>query len=182
MTAQVSGYLGELRRQLHVTPGEEQEILHEIRDQIEDRARQLMKEGAPPEEAFSSALRHLGTSRRVASQLYEVHTQGSWHYTVLAALPHILLSFMFALGLWAWPGSLLVLPLLAVVISAIGWKKGWPTWTYPWLGYCLVAPLVSWGLAMSAIGYGAWGVLTTGALPLGIPIHIASFVYVAASL
>ena len=56
MTAQVSGYLGELRRQLHLTPGEEQEILHEIRDHIEDRARQLMKEDAPPEEAFSSAL------------------------------------------------------------------------------------------------------------------------------
>jgi hypothetical protein len=89
---------------------------------------------------------------------------------------------MFALGLWAWPGSLLVFLLMAVVISAFGWRKGRPTWTYPWLGYCLVAPLVSWGLAMSAIGYGAWGVPTTGALPLGIPIHLESFVYVAVSL
>ena len=97
-------------------------------------------------------------------------------------LPHVLLSLVFALGLWTAPGWLAIVFLAAVVISVFGWRQGRPTWTYPWLGYCLVAPLVSWGLAMSTVGYGAWGVLTRGVLPLGIAIYIASFVYIAVSL
>ena len=45
-----------------------------------------------------------------------------------------------------------------------------------------MAPIVSWGLALSAVGYCAWRVLTQGSLPLTIPVYAVSFVYVAASI
>ena len=35
---------------------------------------------------------------------------------------------------------------------------------------------------MSAVGYGAWGVLTRGSLPLAIPIYIVSLAYIAISM
>ena len=182
MTSQVFGYLRDLRGQLHLPASEEREVIEEIRDHIEDNARELIDEGIPSNDAFYSALNDLGTSTSIAGQLYAVHTQGSWYHTALAVLPHLLLSLMFAFGLWTAPGWLVVLLMVAIIISVLGWRKGRPTWTYPWLGYCLVAPIVSWGLAISAVGYGAWGVLTQGSLPLGIPIYFASFVYIAGSL
>ena len=35
---------------------------------------------------------------------------------------------------------------------------------------------------MSAVGYGAWGVVANGALPLSIPIYAASFIYISFSV
>ena len=182
MSSLVRGYLTDLGRHLHLGTPREREILTEIRDHIEDTARELMEEGIPTEDAISSAIDGLGESKSMAKRMYEVHSQDSWYHTALAVLPHILLSLLFAFGLWTSPGWLVALLLAVVGISILGWKGGRPNWTYPWLGYTLVAPIVSWGLAMSAVGYGAWGVLTEGSLPLGNPIYVASFVYVAVSL
>ena len=182
MTSEVRGYLGALAKHLHLATPDEREILHEIRDHIEDSANDLMDEGIPSDDAFTYVINDLDDSRNIARNLYAVHSKGSWHHTALAVLPHILLSLMFALGLWRAPGWLFIALVAAITISVFGWEKGRPTWTYPWLGYCLVAPIVSWGLAMSAVGYGAWGVVTRGVLPLDVPIYIVSFVYIAVSL
>jgi hypothetical protein len=89
---------------------------------------------------------------------------------------------MFALHLWTSPLWVVLMLVGSVMMSVFGWRKGRPRWTYPWLGYCLVFPIVSWGLAMSAVGYGAWGVVTRGSLPLGVHIYIACFAYIAFSL
>ena len=182
MTSAVKGYLGDLGRQLHLGAPQEREILYEIRDHIEDSAEDLVEEGIATDDALHSAIDRLGGPKVMASQLYAVHSTGSWYHTALAVLPHILLSLMFALGLKMAPLWLGVMLAVALVISVVGWRRGRPTWTYPWLGYCLVAPIVSWGLGVSAVGYGAWGVLTQGSLPLGVPIYLASFVYFAGSL
>ena len=183
MTLKMRGYFGDLGRRMHLPPSEETEILHELRDHVEDRAQELVAEGIPSDEALAQALKDLGASATIASQFYQVHSKGSWYHTALAVLPHILLSLMFALHLWTSPGWVALMFGVALTISVIGWKLGGrPRWTYPWLGYCLLVPMVSWGLAMSAVGYGAFAVMARGALPLSIPIYIASFVYFAVSL
>ena len=182
MASLMQGYLTDLGRRLHLDRLEEREIIHELRDHVEDKAQELIETGVASDEAEVHALKDLGAPKNIASQLYEVHSRGSWYHTVLAVLPHILIALMFALHLWTAPGWVVLMLVVALVISFIGWRKGRPSWTYPWLGYCLVAPIVSWGLAMSAVGYGAWGIVTRGALPLGVPIYLASFVYIAFSL
>ena len=182
MTSTVRGYLSDLAKELHLDDSEEREILTEIRDHIQDSASDLMEEGLYPDDAFSGAVDELGGHGNVAGAFYQVHSRGSWYHTGLAVLPHILLSLLFALGLWTTPLWLAGMLAVAMVISLFGWRMGRPTWTYPWMGYCLVVPVVSWGLAMSAVGLGAWGVLTKGSLPLGVPIYIASFVYIAGSI
>ena len=182
MTSMSRGYFDNLGRQLHLEPREEKEILDELQAHVEDRAQDLIESGVSSDEALSDALNDLGPTDDIANQLYEVHSRGSWYHTALAMLPHILLALMFALNLWTAPGWVILLLVVAIATSVYGWRKGRPRWTYPWLGYCLMAPIVSWGLAMSAVGYGAWGVLTRGSLPLGIPIYAVSFGYIALSL
>lgn len=182
MTSHIASYLNEIGKQLHLYPQERQEILHELEAHIEDRVNELIEMGVPRRAANQETLKALGQSNLIAEQLYQVHSRGSWYHTALATLPHLMLSLVFALHLWTAPVWVIGMMALALTITIIGWRKGRPRWTYPWLGYCLVAPIVSWGLAMSAVGYGAWGVLARGALPLSIPIYAASFVYIAVSI
>ena len=182
MTLLIRGYLSDLGRQLHLRPGEEREILHELQAHIEDKTSELIEAGVSSDEALDHALKDLGTSERIAQEFYQVHSRGSWYHTVLAVLPHILLSVMFAFHLWTTPAWVAFMLAVVLIIGVLGWRKGRPRWTYPWLGYCLVVPIVSWGLAMSAVAYGAWSVITRGFLPLGIPIYFVSFAYVAFSL
>ena len=182
MTSIIRGYFKDLGEQLHLEPREQAEILHELQAHVEDKTRELVDAGVSTDVAINHALNDLGASTAIASELYEVHTRGSWYHAVLAVLPHVLISLMFALHLWAAPVWIALMALVALTISVMGWRKGRPRWTYPWLGYCLVIPFISWGLAMSTVGYGAWGVVTRGVLPLGNPIYIASFIYVAFSL
>lgn len=182
MTPQVHGYLSDLGRHLHLEPREKEEILQELRVHIEDRAREFIEAGFSSDDALAQAVDRLGDTHDIASDLYEVQSRGSWYHTVLAVLPHVLIALMFALHLWTTPGWVVLMLMVAVSISIFGWRKGRPRWTYPWLGYCLVVPMVSWGLAMSAVGYGAWGVLVRGSLPLDIPIYAVSFIYIAFSL
>jgi hypothetical protein len=132
--------------------------------------------------SLNQAMREMGESRAVASGLYEVHSRRSWYHAGLAALPHVLLSLMFALHIWTAPIWVSLALGIALIISVLGWRAGRPTWTFPWLGYVLMVPLISWGLAMSAVGYGAWGIITTGSLPFGIPLYLGSLLYVGVSL
>ena len=182
MSSQMQGYLSRVGRRLHLGSGESAEILEELQSHIEDRAQQLELDGHPSDEALASAIRDLGPVDRFVNGMYAVYSRGSWHHIALAVVPHVLLSMTYAFHLWTNPVWVGVMMMIAIGGSLYGWRMGRPRWTYPWLGYSLMAPVVSWGLAMSAVGYGAWGVVTQGSLPLGLPIYVASFVYFAFSL
>ena len=182
MNSHMRGYLNDLGRQLHLDPGEERGILSELESHIADRAQELLETGVAAEVALHTAIKDFGASDEIAVRLYEIHSRGTWNHTTLAALPHLLLSLIFAFHLWVNPIWVALLVAASVGMAVLGWRKGRPRWTYPWLGYCLVVPILSWGLAMSAVGYGAWSVVTRGELPFSIPIYIASFAYVAFSL
>ena len=177
-----ASYLSEIRRQLHLEPAKEDEILEEIQTHIEDRAAELQEAGNSPDKAFARALDEFGATQSIGQQLYAVHHQAPWQQTALAALPHFLLAIMFGLSLWTSPAWVVLLLVSATVISVFGWRMGRPTWTYPWLGYCLVVPLISWGLAISAVAYGAWSIVTSGSLPLSFPLYGVSLAYIAFSM
>ena len=176
------GYFNDLGQRLHLDSSERQEIIHELQAHVEDKTLELVAEGATSDEAISHALNDLGPSNGIAQNFYEVHSRGSWFHTTLAVLPHVILAFMFAFHLWTTPGWIVLMFATALAMSVVGWRMGRPRWAFPWLGYCLMAPILSWGLAMSAVGYGAWGVLAHGTLPLGLPIYWVSFAYIALSL
>ncbi len=134
------------------------------------------------QEAVGQALKGLGQTRGLAQNMYAVHSRASWRDTIIAVIPHLLFSLLFAFHLWTKVFLVAILLLATALISLRGWKNGRPSWTYPWLGYCLLAPVVSWVLALVALAYGAWTLVTQGSMPLGIPIYLASLIYIPLSL
>ena len=182
MRSNPNRFLESVTSELYLEPLQETEIISELQAHIEDRAQDLVDKGLSVDAALTQATYELGKSDAIAKGLYEVHSRRSWRHAFLGSLPHILLSLIFALHVWTEPVIVAVMLSVALIISVLGWRAGRPTWTFPWLGYCILIPLISWGLAMSAVGYGAWGVLTRGSLPLDIPIYIVSLAYIALSM
>jgi len=178
----VGSYLSHLGRQMRLDPQRRSEILKELRTHIEERVEELQKAGIPPEPALQQALQEMGNPAEVARGMYAVHTTGSWKDVILASMPHLLLSFLFGLHLWSRIIWLILLLSLATLVSLRTWRNGKPNWTYPWLGYALAAPAVSWVLALATLGYGGWMLFTRGTLPIGVPLYIGILVYMPFSL
>ena len=117
MTTQIGAYLSDLGRRLHLEPRKEREILHELQAHVEDKTQELIEDGVPSGEALAHAINDLGSPDEIATQFYEVHSQGSWYHTTLAVLPHLLLAAIFFLHLWTdliWTALLLA---VAIVIA-----------------------------------------------------------------
>lgn len=182
MAGDVAKYLSHLERQMRLDSGRQREILKELRTHIEERIQELQERGVPPERALRQALQDLGNPADIARGMYAVHSTGSWKDVVLASLPHLLLSFLFAFQLWSRVIWLILLLTCATFVSLRAWRSGKPKWTYPWLGYALAAPAVSWVLALGTLAYGGWMLLTRGTLPIGVPLYIGILVYMPFSL
>ena len=177
----VRSYLGELEQVLHLEPHQRSEILAEIQTHVEERAGELEDHGLPPEAALERAIREVGDPHTLAKGLYSSHSTGTWRDIFLATLPHLLLASIFAFHLWTELLWVVVALGGATFIAILAWRMGRPQWTYPWLGYALAVPALSWAMAMAAIGYGIWAFVTGGELPLALPIYIGIALWVPIS-
>jgi len=175
-------YLHTLAKKLHVDPRTGRDILLELQGHLEDRCQELQERGVSYQEALQQAVQELGDPKGIAQALYSVHSKGSWREISMATLPHLFLAGLFALHLWTSLTLLIVALVVATFVSVRGWKRGKPKWTYPWLGYCMAAPALSWLLALAALGYGAWQYVTTGSLPFSLPIYLLLLAYIPFSL
>ena len=66
MTSLALRYLSDVARHLHLASTDKDEILTEIRDHIEDSARELMDEGLPSDAAISYFIDELGRPQSLA--------------------------------------------------------------------------------------------------------------------
>ena len=182
MDGEFHSYFRTLTRKLRLDPSTNKEIALELQDHLDEKVRDLEEDGLTYDEALSEAARELGHPDLVARGMYSVHSRGSWRDILLATLPHLLLASLFALHLW---NRYLLVGVLLVGISFValkGSKAERPKWTYTWLGYSMVAPALSWLMALTALGYGGWKFLTTGSLPFSFPIYLLLIAYVPFSL
>ncbi len=179
---ELQSYLQTLTRKLKLDPGTNKEIALELQGHLEEKIEELEEEGLTYSEALSRALRDLGHPDLIARDMYSVHSRGSWRDILLAALPHLLLASLFALHLWTRYLLVAVVLIAVTFVTLRGWKSGRPKWTYTWLGYSLAAPALSWLMALTALGYGAWRYFTTGDLPLSVPIYMLIIAYIPFSL
>jgi hypothetical protein len=142
-----SDYLKTIRQNLRLGSTEEKEIIQELETHVEDRYQEMQNIGLSEEESLEKCLRLLGSARMVASQIYGVHSQGTWRQALLAAMPHLFFALLFTLD---WLVGITWLPvMLAVVVGIVfyGWYHGKPTWLFPWLGYSLL-PVVAAGVSL----------------------------------
>lgn len=140
-------YLNSIRYHLRLGYSAEKEIIRELSTHIDDRSEELKEEGLSDEEAEKACIGLMGSAKKVAVQLYEAHSQGTWKQTLLAASPHLLVALLFALS-W-WPGIGWLLGVLTVIFSLAiyGWWQERPNWFFTWLGYSLI-PVTLVGLLM----------------------------------
>lgn len=154
MLGQVKSFLNTVRVQLKLDPSSEKEILTELYAHLEDRVEELQESGLSEEEATAIASRDFGPSRKVAQELYEVHSLSNWPQAVMAALPHVLFGLLFAFRQWTNVFWLSIIILSVIGAVAYGWRHNKPTWFFTWLGYALT-PLLVVGLLLVDRALGA---------------------------
>ncbi|MBI2166398.1 MAG: hypothetical protein HYU29_08380 [Chloroflexi bacterium] len=159
MGPDVRSYLQHVRDDLHLQPAQEHSILLELQGHLEERVHELQEDGLPYDQALDKALGELGDPRLIAQQLYAVHTKASWHEAALAAVPHLLFAILFVFHLWTIFSWVVLFIIGTALVSVQAWRRGYPRWIYPWLGYSLVGPIVIWFLALIAIATGIFGFL-----------------------
>ena len=183
MAAEFVDYIRAVARQLHLEPSQEREISLELEAHLEDKAAELQAQGLDQQAAQDLAVREMGSGVTVAKGMYEVHSPGGWRDVLLATVPHFLLAALFALHLWS---HYFLVSLLIIGITLVTWKNwraGNPSkWSYPWMGYTLAAPIISWLLALLTLGYGAWTLVTTGDLPFNVGLLLLLIGYVPFSM
>ena len=168
MESKARGYLADLARRLKLDPRQKQEILRELESHVEDQVQALRESGLDEDEALRQSLKGLGEPDILARHYYTVHSPAPWSHVLLAALPHLLFSMLFAMHLWTaslWVALLLV---SMTAITVMAWRKGQPDWLYPWLGYSLIPPVIAGGLAVLALSYGLWDIVRLN--PPSLPI------------
>jgi len=166
-------YLVAFRERLGLGSAESQEIVEELESHLNDKARDLEGQGFDGQTARILAVRHLGDPSEMARRMRLVYGYAGWTDVMLAALPHLMVGSMFLLEFCC---NYFIIALFLGAITAVtwyGWHKGSPSkWLYSWLGYVIVAPVVSFLIAIHAIGYGAWVMLTGKGLPVFDPMII----------
>jgi hypothetical protein len=178
----IQRYLGSVEQDLRIDPAKRREVLDEVRTDLEEHSAELQNQGFSDEEASAQVVLEGGNPRKLAKTLYSVHATGSWRDILLSVVPHLALAAIFAFHLWTDLFWVVVATSSATLIAVLAWRRGNPQWTYPWLGYALAVPALTWALATAAIGYGAWRWVVGHDLPLGIPLYLGIALYVPISL
>lgn len=174
--------LGLLEQNLHMAPTKRVEILAELQTHVDDRIQELQSNGISSVDAQERAVLEVGDPAQLAGAYYNAHETGSWRDVGMATVPHLALAAIFAFHLWTDLLWVVVAISAATFIAGVAWRKGAPQWAFPWLGYALAAPMLSWSLAMVAIAYGGWMLLTGGDIPLGAPLYLGIVLYIPLSM
>ncbi len=178
MATAIQRYLGELGRRLRLDPKAQLEVLRELQAHLEDKAQELQQRGFSPESALRLAVQALGSPAKVGDELYAAHHRTSLAEACLAAMPHVLFGVLFALHLWTAFGLVAVFLIFATVATVLVWRKGPPSWVYPWLGYCLVAPAAVWLFAFSEVSYATLELFLRGTPGMPVLLYVLGSVYV----
>ena len=142
MPTVLNQYLENIRHSLRLDTPAEREIVRELETHIEDRLEEMEEAGLSEEEAAETCLGLLGSTRQLARQIYEAHSQGTWKQMSLAAMPHLLFGVLFALNWWQHVGWLASVLVLVLATTVYGCRRGKPTWVFPWLGYSLLPVMI----------------------------------------
>jgi len=148
-------------------------VAEELYTHLQDKTRELEKQGLSKEEAARIAIQSLGSPELIAQEIYETHAQGSWREAFFSALPHFLVALLFASYYWQNVVFLSIILTLTVSIAIYGWHKGKPIWLFPWLGYYLM-PVVVTGILLLNLPQG-WGWM---AALIYIPLALFAFIYI----
>lgn len=145
-------YLAKLEACLGGLPQDtRQAVMEELRDHLEDRAAALRAQGLEKEASMSEAIKRFGGAREVGAALQDVHGPGSWNEALAGMMPFLVIGLAdawyeylsyhgrsWSTTRWFFAASYLVL----LIGFAVGWVKGFPRWSYPYVGWTLFIHLL----------------------------------------
>ena len=169
---EIGSYITVLERALHLEPRQRSEITAEVRGHLEEHAAELETAGASQDAAIDQAIEEMGNPRQLAASCYSSYTTGSWRDSLLAASPHLLLAAIFAFHLWTRPVWMATALGVTTLIAVAAWRMGRPNWSYPWVGYALALPVLSWAMAVATVSYGIWALLARGQLSWALAFYL----------
>lgn len=117
------------------------EATAEVRNHLEELARDWERQGLARAEAERQAVRQFGLPRKIGNQWRQAAGVVDWFDILLAALPILGIT---GLGRY-FVGQFIPLPLYLGIFGGgalLAWRQNWPTWWYAWLGWLLLALLV----------------------------------------
>lgn len=156
MPTLIDEYLYSVRNNLRLEQPYEAEVINELATHIEDEVQELKNDGLRDEDAESTCIRFLGSAKSLARQIYEAHSQGTWHQALMASLPHLLFGLLFTLNWWRGITAVSILLIIIMSIAVYGWWHRKSTWLFPWIGYSLL-PVIVAGLSLLYLPKGlAW--------------------------
>jgi hypothetical protein len=173
MVNSISYYLHKFKTSLNIDRTIRDGVAEELYTHLQDKSRELEKQGLSKEEAARIAIQSLGSPELIAQEIYETHAQGSWKEAFFSALPHFLVALLFASYYWQNVVCLSIILTLTVSIAIYGWHQGKPIWLFPWLGYYLM-PVVVTGILLLNLPQG-WGWM---AALIYIPLALFAFIYI----
>lgn len=127
----------------------------------------MREAGLSEEEAANTCIKLLGSAKLVARQIYEAHSQGTWKQALLASIPHLLFTLLFALNWWQGIGSVTITLGVVLSMALYGWLHGRPLWLFPWRGYYLL-PVLAAGVLLLYLPKGWSWVTILIYLPLAL--------------
>ena len=184
MSGEFTDYLRSLSSQLRLGPQEEQEILREVQAHLEDKAAELEAQGIPTDEASGTGHAPDGRTQRSGPE-HVCRPQprclegcppcdGSPLPAGLPICPPSLEPLLPGRAAADWRHTGLLAELAVLGIPANGPIPGWV--------YTLAAPALSWLLALVALAYGGWTLVTTGKLPFNVILFFLLIGYVPFSM
>jgi hypothetical protein len=126
--------------------------MEELRGHLEDRAAALQTDGLGKEASMSEAIERFGEAREVGAALRDVHGRGSWGEALAGMVPFLVIGLAWTMRAlvgerpYVWLGYvafwLFIGGYLALLVGfGVSWVKGFPRWSYPYVGYVLVFTL-----------------------------------------
>ena len=145
-------------------------IDREIRAHLSDHTEDLRQRGVEEEEAAHSAIRSFGNPGIIARDLLMVHSQGSWKDAFLTSLPHLLVALLITAYYQESIASAVLLLLISSygILQALGRKA--PSWSFSWLGYCLVPLILAVFLLLGATQW--WTLLGIAYIPCAVTLIV----------
>jgi len=144
MNEELERYLCEIASQLNVDPGQEREILTEVRSHLEEAIAERQDGGLGREESISAALQEFGEAREIGRMLGRRYSDSANQAVLAAFLPVALaITFKWLLlpllrDLAHWQASptpvvfacLALLALLGPGLTFKSWRYGYGVWAF----------------------------------------------------
>lgn len=144
MNEELERYLCQIASQLNVDPGQEREILSEMRSHLEEAIAERQEEGLAAEESLAAALDQFGEAREIGRLLGRQHSDSANQAVLAAFLPvalaitfkWLLLPLLRDLAHWQaspTPVIFACLALLALLVPGLtfkSWRYGYGVWAF----------------------------------------------------